>query len=99
MRQPDARPVGLDEARTRVGETMRVIPSWRKWTADEIRWLNRQWGLTLPSDEDVAIPLTVWQALAVGAGWWRHDSPRIVRVMTAFAVLFLYAFSWGWFSA
>lgn len=93
--------VCLSEARQRVGQIIGVPPDRRLWSPMELRWLVDQWRLALPLPElepkPPALPDDV-PVLTEGLRWWLFDSPRILRGMTAFVVLFTYSFGYGWMS-
>jgi hypothetical protein len=96
--------VTLLEARRLVGQTMNVDPEWWMWTPGEILWLVDQWRLRRPLppllvESRPPYPAVWFRALVDGWKWWLTDSPRTLRVMTAFAVLFCYGFGFGWFNA
>lgn len=80
--------ISLDAARRRVGTTMHVAPQLWAWKPGEIRWLARQWRMTLPLDLRPA-RRTVGDRLR---GWW-FWLPAPIRILVAVNMI-LQAFAW-----
>jgi hypothetical protein len=96
------RGVELEAARRRVALTMGlpVMP----WQPEDVIELAATWRYTLPDGDglpDEFFPRTPPVLAAVAAfaewcRWWAVAAPRTLRVMTAFMVLFMFSYGYGW---